>query len=171
MIWSRRCLLQSCGRSRRRRRGMGTVRTATVRGARRSPCKVSRVFSASWVLRAASRIRRWSRAGACCSCLQEGSRPRLVSGCPNPQESSQLDSHRAAQTKMGSGASAGECAATAAGECVFGGSAFADIACGMPPGTALLWPCLLLPTVKSMATGHQQALAAQAEQQRRIRGR
>ena len=33
------------------------------------------------------------------------------------------------------------------------------------------WPvqCLLLPMVKGMAAGHQQALAAQAEQ-RRIRG-
>ena len=69
-------------------------------------------------------------------------------------------------TKMGSGASAGECAAAAAGECVFG-SVFADMA---PPGTALLWPCLLMPMVKGMAAGHQQALAAQAEQ-RRIRGR
>ena len=67
-------------------------------------------------------------------------------------------------TKMGSGASAGECAAAAAGECVFG-SVFADMA---PPGTALLWPCLLMPMVKGMAAGHQQALAAQAEQQRRI---
>ena len=35
---------------------------------------MSRVFS--WVLRAASRIRRRPRAGAYCSCLQEGSRPR-----------------------------------------------------------------------------------------------
>ena len=66
---------------------------------------------------------------------------------------------------MGSGASAGECAAAAAGECVFG-SVFADM---VPPGTALLWPCLLMPMVKGMAAGHQQALAAQAEQ-RRIRG-
>ena len=71
-----------------------------------------------------------------------------------------------AQLAMGSGASAGECAAAAAGECVFG-SVFADMA---PPGTALLWPCLLMPMVKGMAAGHQQALAAQAEQ-RRIRGR
>ena len=70
------------------------------------------------------------------------------------------------QHKMGSGASAGQCAAAAAGECVFG-SVFAD---GTPPGTALLWPCLLMPMVKGMAAGHQQALAAQAEQ-RRIRGR
>ena len=69
-------------------------------------------------------------------------------------------------TKMGSGASAGECAAAAAGECVFG-SVFADMA---PPGTALLWPCLLMPMPKGMDAGHQQALAAQAEQ-RRIRGR
>ena len=41
----------------------------------------------------------------------------------------------------------------------------------LPP---LLWPCLLLPTVKGMADGHQQALAAQAAaqaEQRRIRGR
>ena len=75
--------------------------------------------------------------------------------------------HRAAQLAMGSGASAGECAAAAAGECVFG-SVFADMA---PPGTALLWPCLLLPMPKGMAAGHQQALAAQAEHQRRIRGR
>ena len=69
-------------------------------------------------------------------------------------------------TKMGSGASAGECAAAAAGECVFG-SVFADMA---PPGTALLWPCLLMPMVKGTEAGRQQALAAQAEQ-RRIRGR
>ena len=38
---------------------------------------MSRVFSLSWVLRAASWIRRRSRAGAYCSCLQEGPRPRL----------------------------------------------------------------------------------------------
>ena len=69
-------------------------------------------------------------------------------------------------TEMGSGASAGECAAAAAGECVFD-SVFPDMA---PPGTTLLWPCLLMPMVKGMTAGHQQALAAQAEQ-RRIRGR
>ena len=76
-------------------------------------------------------------------------------------------------TKMGSGASAGECAAAAAGECVFG-SVFADMACGMTPAPPLLWPCLLLPMPKGMAAGHQQALAAQAAaqaEQRRIRGR
>ena len=72
-------------------------------------------------------------------------------------------------TSMGSGASAGECAAALAGECVFG-SVFADMACGMNPAPPLLWPCLLLPMPKGMAAGHQQALAAQAEQ-RRIRGR
>ena len=66
------------------------------------------------------------------------------------------------QHTMGSGASAGECAAAAAGECVFG-SIFADMA---PPGTALLWPCLLMPMVKGMSAGHQQALTAQAEQRR-----
>ena len=71
-------------------------------------------------------------------------------------------------TNMGSGASAGECAAAAAGECVFG---FADMACGVPHAPPLLWPCLLLPMPKGMAAGHRQALAAQAEQQRRIRGR
>ena len=69
-------------------------------------------------------------------------------------------------TKMGSGASAGERAAAVAGECVFG-SVSAD---GTPLGTALLWPCLLMPMVKGSAARHQQALAAQAEQ-RRIRGR
>ncbi len=74
-------------------------------------------------------------------------------------------------TKMGSGASAGECAAAAAGSCVFGSVLFADMACGMPPAPPLLWPCLLLPMPKGMAAGHQQALAAQAEHQRRIRGR
>ena len=68
-------------------------------------------------------------------------------------------------TKMGASASAGLCAAAAAGECVFG-SVFADT----PSGTALLWPCLLMPMVKGMEAGHQQVLAAQAEQ-RRIRGR
>ena len=76
-------------------------------------------------------------------------------------------------TKMGSGASAGECAAALAGECVFG-SVFADMACGMNPAPPLLWPCLLLPMPKGMAAGHQQALAAQAAaqaEQRRIRGR
>ena len=73
------------------------------------------------------------------------------------------------QHEMGSGASAGECAAALAGECVFG-SVFADMACGMNPAPPLLWPCLLLPMPKGMAAGHQQALAAQAEQ-RRIRGR
>ena len=72
-------------------------------------------------------------------------------------------------TNMGSGASASECAAALAGECVFG-SVFADMACGMNPAPPLLWPCLLLPMPKGMAAGHQQALAAQAEQ-RRIRGR
>ena len=74
-------------------------------------------------------------------------------------------------TNMGSGASAGECAAAAAGECVFG---FADMACGVPHAPPLLWPCLLLPMPKGMAAGHQQALAAQAAAQaekRRIRGR
>ena len=75
----------------------------------------------------------------------------------------------AALQNMGAGASAGEIAAAVAGECVFGGSVFADMACGMPR-TALLWPCLLMPTIKGMTAGHQQALAAQAEQ-RRIRGR
>ena len=70
-------------------------------------------------------------------------------------------------TKMGASASAGLCAAAAAGECVFG---FADMACGVPHAPPLLWPCLLLPMPKGMAAGHQQALAAQAEQ-RRIRGR
>ena len=76
-------------------------------------------------------------------------------------------------TNMGSGASAGECAAALAGECVFG-SVFADMACGMNPAPPLLWPCLLLPMPKGMAAGHQQALAAQAAAQaekRRIRGR
>ena len=47
---SPRCLLRNCGRSRRRRRGVGTVRTATVRGARRSPCVcVCVCVAASWV--------------------------------------------------------------------------------------------------------------------------
>ena len=68
-------------------------------------------------------------------------------------------------TVIGGHSAAGN--AAAAGECVIG-SVFADMA---PPGTALLWPCLLMPMVKGMAAGHQQALAAQAEQQRRIRGR
>ena len=45
MIWFQRCLLQSCGRWPRRRRGMGMGPTATVRGARRSLCNESRVFS------------------------------------------------------------------------------------------------------------------------------
>ena len=175
MIWSRRCLLQSCGRSRRRRRGMGTVPTATVRGARRSPCKVSRVFSLSWVLRAASWIRRRSRAGAYCSCLQEGSRPRLVSRSvivklPEPaRKLSARSTDSGTEHSLGAGASAGQCAAAAAGECVFG-SVFADMACGVPHAPPLLWPCLLMPMVKGMAAGHQQALAAQAEQWR-IRGR
>ena len=70
---------------------------------------------------------------------------------------------------MGAGASCPAKAASAAGECTFG-SAFADMDCGMPPAPPLLWPCLLLPMPKGMAAGHQQALAAQAEQ-RRIRGR
>ena len=30
----------------------------------------------------------------------------------------------------------------------------------------MLWPCLRMPMVKGMAAGHQQALAAQAEQWR-----
>ena len=42
------------------------------------------------------------------------------------------------------------------------------VKCLLPP--PLLWPCLLLPMPKGMAAGHQQALAAQAEQ-RRMRGR
>ena len=133
---------------------------------------MSRVFSLSWVLRAASWIRRRSRAGAYCSCLQEGSRPRLVSRSvivklPEPaRKLSARSTDSGTEHSLGAGASAGQCAAAAAGECVFG-SVFAD---GTPPGTALLWPCLLMPMVKGMAAGHQQALAAQAEQ-RRIRGR
>ena len=94
---------------------------------------------------------------------------RLAKGQPPAAHRSRRDarlSYRPRRSLMGSGASAGECAAAAAGECVFG-SVFADMA---PPGTALLWPCLLMPMVKGTEARHQQALAAQAEQ-RRIRGR
>ena len=97
---------------------------------------------------------------------------RLAKGQPPAAHRSRRDarlSYRPRRSLMGSGASAGECAAAAAGECVFG-SVFADMACGMSPAPPLLWPCLLLPMPKGMAAGHQQALAAQAEQ-RRIRGR
>jgi hypothetical protein len=103
--------------------------------------------------------------------MREMPRQRLVFHCC-PTRKKALDQFliqvRLAKTiGMGAGASVGECAAAAAGECVFG-SVFAE---SSPPGTALLWPCLLMPMVKGMATGHQQALAAQAEQQGRIRGR
>ena len=171
MIWFQRCLLQSCGRSRRRRRGMGTVRTATVRGARRSPCKVSRVFSrrpgvAFRYLRCVSDSLGAADRGLG---MREMSQPRLaLEVARTPQEGSRSVCSRFSATckdSMGAGASAGQCPAAAAGECVFG-SVFAD---GTPPGTALLWPCLLMPMVKGTAAGHQQALAAQAEQ-RRIRG-
>ena len=98
---------------------------------------------------------------------------RLAKGQPPAAHRSRRDarlSYRPRRSLMGSGASAGECAAAAAGSCVFGSVLFADMACGMPPAPPLLWPCLLLPMPKGMAAGHQQALAAQAEQ-RRIRGR
>ena len=128
-------------------------------------------------------------SGAADRVLEMREMPQPLSGSsPAPQESSRSAPARPvalnhsgtkcdckncenneSSTKMGSGASAGECAAAAAGECVFG-SVFADMACGMPPAPPLLWPCLLLPMVKGTAARHQQALAAQAEQ-RRIRGR
>ena len=104
----------------------------------------------------------------CSPAPQESSRSAPGQGCSQSQWTKcdcKNCENNENSTKMGSGASAGECAAAAAGECVFG-SVFADMA---PPGTALLWPCLLMPMVKGMAAGHQQALAAQAEQ-RRIRG-
>ena len=170
---------------------MGTVRTATVRGARRSPCKVSRVLSR----RRPGRFPLWLRFGfvggcgpslgnerdaATASRSREGRPPRKKALDP-PSPGRVALNHGGTKcdckncennensTRMGSGASAGECAAAVASECVFG-SVFSDMACGMHPAPPLLWPCLLLPMPKGMAAGHQQALAAQAEQ-RRIRGR
>ena len=163
--WSRRCLLQSCGRSRRRRRGAGTGPTATVRGARRSLCNESRVLS------------RRRPVSFCCGCVSDSSgaadrvlemrempQARLALGkSPRPARKlsirgrvaqSQWNQKRRKNcennensTKMGSGASAGECAAAVAGECVFG-SLFSDMA--MNPAPPLLWPCLL-----SMVTAWQ----------------
>ncbi len=130
---------------------------------------MSRVFSASWVLR--PRLGCGGGRGPGLIVAVSKKAPGLASFLAARTRKKALSSiHRAAQLAMGSGASAGPCAAAAAGECVFG-SVFVDIsACGMPLAPPLLWPCLLLPMPKGMAAGHQQALLAQAEQ-RRIRGR
>ncbi len=125
---------------------------------------MSRVFSASWVLRPRLGCGGGRGPGLIVAISKQA--PGLASFLAARTRKKALSSiHRAAQLAMGSGASAGPCAAAAAGECVFG-----SVACGMPPAPPLLWPCLLLPMPKGMAAGHQQALAAQAEQ-RRIRGR
>ena len=105
---------------------------------------MSRVFSPSWVLRAASWIRRRSRAGAYCSCLQEGSRPRLVSGCPNRTRKKALSPiHREHSLQWALAP------LPASAQLRLPVSAFLAL-------FLQTWPvqCLLLPMVKGTAAGH-----------------